>query len=145
MRSFVTSITIVVLVGVMVVSASTIATASSERDSVENLCRQMEMAYESQDQQAIIDLYEGLGSRGAKQVRRLFEDFKSVSIVLEFDKINPAGTEATVLMTHLSIVHNRGGRKLDTRPQQEFHLRKIHGEWKFVTPAYVKEAKKRLR
>ncbi len=145
MRSFITSVTVIVLVGVMVVSASTIAAASSERDSVENLCRQMERAYQSQDQQAIIDLYKDLGSRGAKQLTRLFEDFKSVSVELEFDKINPAGTEATVLMTHLSIVHNRGGRKVETRPQQEFHLRKIDGAWKFVTPAYVKEAKKRLR
>ena len=111
----------------------------SEQDLVEDRCRQMETAYESLDFDAAVALYHNLSPRGVEMLRRLFEDSKSLNVELEFKQINQTNTEAIALMTRLNLVHKWCGRKLESQPRQEMHLRKIEGTWKFVTPEYARK------
>ncbi len=108
------------------------AAARADEALVEDLCRQMEAAYESLEPGAVVALYHDLGPRGVKLLNRLFERSNSVSVELEFKEMDPTNTEAVVLMTHISLVHKWCRRKLEARPYQEYHLKKIDGVWKFV-------------
>lgn len=105
----------------------------SDKLLIEDLCRQMETAYESLDSDAVISLYHDISPRGVKILQKLFERSDSVSVELEFKEMNPSKTEAVVLMKRISLVHKWCQRKLEAYPHQECQVRKSGGVWKFVT------------
>ncbi len=106
---------------------------SSDKLLIEDLCRQMETAYESLDSDAVISLYHDISPRGVKLIQRLFERSDSVSVELEFKEMKPSKTEAVVLMKRISLVHKWCQRKLEAYPYQECRVIKSGGVWKFVT------------
>jgi hypothetical protein len=105
----------------------------SDQYLIEDLCRQMEAAYESLDTTAVVSLYHDISPRGVKILDKLFERSDSVSVDLEFKEMNQSKTEAVVLMKHISLVHKWCRRKLEAHPHQEYHVKKSGGVWKFVT------------
>ena len=138
MKNFTLSFCGLALALILCVQGTVSAAPSSDRDVIEALCRQMEEAYGSLDLGATVDLYYDLEPRGVRILMRLFEVSRSLNLELEFSEINPAKTEAIVLMRRLNLVHKYSRRKLEARPHQEMYLRKIGGSWKFVTPEFAR-------
>jgi hypothetical protein len=104
----------------------------SDQYLIEDLCRQMEAAYESRSTDAVVSLYHDISPRGIRILEKLFERSEYVSVDLELKEIYPSRTEAVVLMKRISLVHKWCQRKLEAYPHHEYHLRKSGGEWKFV-------------
>ena len=133
MKNLITLFCTGVLALALFMPGSAYAADYSDQYLIENLCRQMEAAYESRDTTAVVSLYHDISPRGVKILDRLFERSDSVSVDLELKEINQSRTEAVVLMKHISLVHKWCRRKLEAQPYQECRVRKAGGVWKFVT------------
>lgn len=132
MKTIASVFCVVAFAFILLAPGSAVATDSTDQYLIEELCRQMETAYKSQDTEAVASLYHNLDSRGVNILRKLFDRSDSVSVELKFKEIRPSKTEAVVMMTHISLVHKWCNRKLEASPRQECRLRKFGEDWKFV-------------
>ena len=128
MKAFFSVSFAIIFAFILVVPGVARADAATDEELLQDLCGQMEAAYESRSVDAVAGLYDDLGARGSKLLNRLFKTSNSVTVKLEVKNVNPTGTEAVVLLTYIKILHKWCNRKLESRPQHEYVVRKIGGE-----------------
>ena len=132
MKAFFSVSFAIIFAFILVVPGVARADAATDEELLQDLCGQMEAAYESRNADAVAGLYDNLGARGSKLLKRLFKTSNSVTVKLEVKNVDPTGTEAVVSLTYVRILHKWCNRKLESHPQHEYVVRKIDGEWKFI-------------
>ena len=132
MKAFFSVFSAIIFALILVAPGVVQADSATDEELLQDLCGQMEAAYESRNVDAVAGLYDNLGARGSKLLNRLFKTSNSVTVKLEVKNVDPTGTEAVVLLTYIKILHKWCNRKLESRPQHEYAVRKIDGEWKFT-------------